>query len=141
MRVLVVEDDPKIASMLAKGLRAKQLDVETVTTGTAALARVNEGGIDLQLLDLGLPDMDGLEVLRRLRAEGNDVRVIVITARSDPADRATANGLGVADYFTKPFAWKQLWTAIGATAGTGSSRPQQREAALDEQLRGQRDER
>jgi len=112
LRVLVVEDDPKIASMLAKGLRAKRIEVETVTTGLDALARVERGGVELALLDLGLPDMDGLEVLRRVRATGNSLRVIVITARSDPADRATAMQLGVADYLTKPFAWKQLWAAI-----------------------------
>ena len=67
-RVLVVEDDPKIAAMLAKGLRVKGLQVETVGLGSEAVARIDEGGIDIQLLDLGLPDMDGLDVLRKLRA-------------------------------------------------------------------------
>jgi DNA-binding response OmpR family regulator len=112
--VLVVEDDPKIAAMLAKGLRARGLGVETVTTGSAAVTRVEEGGIDLQLLDLGLPDIDGLEVLRQLRDCGRQVPVIVITARSDPHDRDTAFGLGVVEYLTKPFAWAQLWSAIDA---------------------------
>lgn len=111
-RVLIVEDDPKIAAMLAKGVRAKGLAVETVATGTAALTRLEQGGIDLHLLDLGLPDLDGLEVLRRLRERGCVVPTIVITARSDPTDRETALALGVAEYFTKPFAWKQLWSAI-----------------------------
>jgi DNA-binding response OmpR family regulator len=110
--VLVVEDDPKIASMLAKGLRAKGFEVETAATGAGALARVEAGGVDLQLLDLGLPDMDGLRVLARMRERGQDVPVIVITARSDPSHRDTAIDLGVADYFTKPFGWKQLWAAI-----------------------------
>ena len=73
LRVLVVEDDPKIASMLAKGLRAKRIEVETVTTGLDALARVERGGVEVALLDLGLPDMDGLEVLRRVRATGNSL--------------------------------------------------------------------
>jgi len=111
-RVLVVEDDPKIASMLGKGLRAKGLEVDTVSTGAAALARIDAGGVDIQLLDLGLPDMDGLEVLEKLVRRGQPVPVIVITARSDPADRDRAVELGVTEYLTKPFAWKQLWAAI-----------------------------
>jgi len=111
-RVLVVEDDPKIAAMLAKGLRAKGLEVETVSTGSEAIARIDDGGIDVQLLDLGLPDIDGLEVLRKLRDQGEQVPVIVITARSDPGDRDAALALGVVEYLTKPFAWAQLWAAI-----------------------------
>ena len=111
-RVLVVEDDPKIAAMLAKGLRAKGLQVETVGLGSEAVARIDEGGIDIQLLDLGLPDMDGLDVLRKLRDRPQPVPVIVITARSDPGDRDTALALGVVRYFTKPFVWSQLWAAI-----------------------------
>lgn len=112
--ILVVEDDPKIAAMLAKGLRRRGHLVETVGTGTEAVDRIERGGIDLQLLDLGLPDIDGLEVLRRLRESERDVPVIVITARSDPHDRDTAIGLGVVEYLTKPFAWTQLWAAIEA---------------------------
>lgn len=110
--VLVVEDDPKIAAMLAKGLRARGHAVETVATGLGAVARVEEGGIDLQLLDLGLPDIDGLEVLHLLRDSGRQIPVIVITARSDPHDRDTAIALGVVEYLTKPFVWAQLWAAI-----------------------------
>jgi two-component system, OmpR family, response regulator len=113
-RVLVVEDDPRIAAMFEKGLRARHLDVETVGTGADALARIRSGGIDVQLLDLGLPDIDGLDLLRRLRAEQPSVPVIVITARSDPRDRQTAIDLGVADYLTKPFDWSQVWAAIDA---------------------------
>ena len=116
MKVLVVEDDPKIAAMLAKGLRAKRFDVEIVSTGLEAVARVEQGGIDVQLLDLGLPDIDGLEVVRRLRQQGHDVPVIVITARSDPQDRELAMELGVTEYLTKPFAWAELWAAVAACA-------------------------
>ncbi len=111
-RVLVVEDDPRIATMLEKGLRARLLDFETVRSGAEAVARINAGGVDVQLLDLGLPDMDGLEVLRLLRDSERSVPVIVITARSDPHDRQTALDLGVAEYLTKPFDWAQLWAAI-----------------------------
>jgi two-component system response regulator QseB len=121
-RVLVVEDDPRIATMFEKGLRARHLDVEIVGTGGDALARMESGGIDVQLLDLGLPDMDGLELLRRLRAERPSVPVIVITARSDPRDGQVAIDLGVADYLTKPFDWSQVWAAIDVCLA-GSPRP------------------
>lgn len=114
VRVLVVEDDPKIAAMLAKGLRARAFDVEAVATGREAVTRIERGDIDVQLLDLGLPDIDGLDVLRELRQRQSTVPVIVITARSDPTDRETALALGVVEYFTKPFSWAQLWAAIEA---------------------------
>ena len=117
--VLVVEDDPRIAAMLAKGLRARGLEVETVTTGAEAVARIDKGGIDVQLLDLGLPDIDGLDVLRKQRDQGQHVPVIVITARSDPGDRETAIGLGVVEYFTKPFSWAQLWAAVNECVADG----------------------
>jgi two-component system response regulator QseB len=113
-RVLVVEDDPKIAMMLEKGLRARRLEVETVRSGAEAVERIKAGGIDVQLLDLGLPDMDGLEVLRLLAEVQRSVPVIVITARSDPRDRQTAIDLGVSQYVTKPFDWSDLWAAIDA---------------------------
>jgi two-component system response regulator QseB len=112
--VLVVEDDPRIAAMLEKGLRARQLTFETVRSGAEAVARIEAGGIDVQLLDLGLPDMDGLDVLRALRDGNRSVPVVVITARSDPADRQAALDLGVVEYLTKPFDWSQLWAAIDA---------------------------
>ena len=113
-RVLVVEDDLRIAAMLEKGLRARGLAFETVSSGAAAVARIEAGGIDVLLLDLGLPDMGGLEVLRFLRERHRAVPVIVITARSDPRDRQTAIDLGVTEYLTKPFDWSQLWAAIDA---------------------------
>jgi DNA-binding response OmpR family regulator len=71
--------------------------------------------VDLQLLDLGLPDIDGLEVLRQLKERGDRVPVIVITSRSDPADRAIAEDLGVNAYLTKPFPLAELIALVGAT--------------------------
>lgn len=110
--VLVVEDDHRIASMLAKGLRTKGYAVEIVLSGAAALERVADGPVDVVLLDLGLPDIDGIDVLRELAARASTVPVIVITARSDPIDREAALELGVAAYLTKPFAWADLSAAI-----------------------------
>jgi DNA-binding response OmpR family regulator len=114
LRVLVVEDDPRIASMVAKGLLARGHGTEIVSTGSAALERLAAGSADVMLLDLGLPDIDGLDVLRRLVADGSSIPVIVITARSDPSDRDAALELGVTAYLTKPFAWSDVWKAIDA---------------------------
>jgi DNA-binding response OmpR family regulator len=76
---------------------------------------VAAGGVDLQLLDLGLPDIDGLDVLRRLQERGEQVPVIVITSRSDPADRATAHELGVDAYLMKPFPLANLLAVVSGT--------------------------
>lgn len=112
--VLLVEDDPKIASLLTKGLRRQGFQVDWVSTGREAIARLDRGGVDLQLLDLGLPDIDGLEVLREARERGMDLPVIIITGRSDPRDRTVALSLGVTAYLTKPFAWAHLLAMIRA---------------------------
>jgi len=112
--VLLVEDDPKIASLLAKGLRREGYRVDWVPTGEESLTRLEEGGIALLLLDLGLPDIDGLEVLREMRQRGMDVPVIVVTGRSDPRDRAIALSRGVRAYLTKPFAWAELLGTVRA---------------------------
>lgn len=113
--VLLVEDDPLIASFVVKALGKWGYDAEWVVKGQDALARVAEGGVDLQLLDLGLPDIDGLEVLRTLRERGSGVPVIVVTSRTDPKDKATALALGVDDYLMKPFALTALLEAVRAS--------------------------
>ena len=113
--VLIVEDDPLIASFIRKALSREGHDVEWVPTGNAALERVAAGGVDLQLLDLGLPDIDGLDVLRRLQERDEQVPVIVITSRSDPADRATAHELGVDAYLMKPFPLANLLAVVSGT--------------------------
>jgi DNA-binding response OmpR family regulator len=110
--LLIVEDDPRIATVLAKGLRKQGFESGSVTQGWDAIARIEAGGVDLLLLDLGLPDIDGLDVLRVLHDRAIDVPVIVITARSDPRDRAAALELGACAYFTKPFAWAEVMAAV-----------------------------
>jgi two-component system, OmpR family, response regulator RegX3 len=112
--VLLVEDDPKIASLLTKGLRRQGFLVEWVSTGEESLARLDMGGVDVLLLDLGLPDIDGLEVLREMRQRGMGVPVIVVTGRSDPRDRVIALSLGIRAYVTKPFAWADLLATVRA---------------------------
>lgn len=113
-RVLVVEDEARIASFLVKGLSARGYEVECAGTGAEAIARTEEGGFDLQILDLGLPDIDGLEVLRMLRIRGVALPMIILTARTDPSDRAAALELGADAYLTKPVVFRELLAAVRA---------------------------
>jgi DNA-binding response OmpR family regulator len=117
MTVLIVEDEPRIANFLAKGLRRQGYDVQCAHTGSEALASTSGGDppIDLVVLDLGLPDIDGLEVLRELRASGSSVPVIVLTARAEQSDRDEALRLGVVEYLTKPLPFPDFLGRVRAS--------------------------
>jgi DNA-binding response OmpR family regulator len=115
MRVLIVEDDDAIARPLAKGLEREGLDVDRVETGTDALDHSATGDFDVVLLDLGLPDRDGFDVCRELRAR-SDVPIIVVTARSEEVDRVVGLELGADDYIVKPFGFRELVARIRAVA-------------------------
>jgi DNA-binding response OmpR family regulator len=119
VNVLIVEDEKRIADFLAKGLLRQDYDVQCAYTGSEALAWTGgeRGGppIDLIVLDLGLPDIDGLEVLRALRASGSDVPVIVLTARTEATDRAEALRLGAVEYLTKPLPFADLLDSVQAS--------------------------
>jgi DNA-binding response OmpR family regulator len=106
--VLLVEDDDHIASPLVRTLEREGYAVERVDAGGPALARVAEGGVALLLLDLGLPDMDGLDVCRRLRADGYDGGVLILTARGGELDRVVGLDVGADDYLAKPFGLAEL---------------------------------
>ena len=122
MRLLVVEDEARIAAFLVKGLTAAGYAVEHVGTGAEAVRRLAPGGTSLIVLDLRLPDMDGFEVLARLRERGDETPVIVLTARSDVHDRVRGLNLGADDYLTKPFAFDELLARVRARLRP-SSRP------------------
>jgi DNA-binding response OmpR family regulator len=113
MRVLIVEDDDAIATPLAKGLEREGLAVDRVATGTDALDRSAAASFDVVLLDLGLPDRDGFDVCRELRAR-SDVPIIVVTARSEEVDRVVGLELGADDYIVKPFGLRELVARIRA---------------------------
>ena len=110
-RVLVVDDEPHLLRTLAINLRAREYTVETAGDGRSALQALHDGGADVVILDLGLPDLDGVEVLRRIR-ESFDVPVIVLSARTDSVDKVEALDLGADDYVTKPFAMDELLARI-----------------------------
>ncbi|MET0628427.1 MAG: response regulator transcription factor [Acidimicrobiia bacterium] len=115
MRVLIVEDDDAIATPLAKGLEREGLTVERVETGAGALVRAEAEAFDVVLLDLGLPDRDGFDVCRELRAR-SDVPIIVVTARAEEVDRVVGLELGADDYIVKPFGFRELVARIRAVA-------------------------
>lgn len=115
--VLLLEDDPLIAAFMTKALRKKGFAVEGFDRGLDALARVSTASAGVLLLDLGLPDIDGLEVLRRLRAAGSELPVVVVTSRSDPGDRVVATALGVHGYIVKPFPLADLVAAVEGSLG------------------------
>lgn len=129
-RILVVDDEPSIVDAVATSLRYEGFDVAEATTGRGALDSVQERAPDLIVLDIMLPDFDGLEVTRRLRARGVEAPVLFLTARDAIRDRLAGLSVGADDYVTKPFALAELVARVHAilrrTAG---------EAAGDQPLR------
>ena len=112
-RVLVVEDDADIADVLRRSLRNEGYEVRTSADGTEALDAAAGFVPDLVVLDLGLPGLDGLEVCRRLRTDG-DVPILMLTARAETEDRVTGLDSGADDYLVKPFERKELLARIRA---------------------------
>jgi DNA-binding response OmpR family regulator len=112
--VLLAEDDPAIADPLSRALQREGYDVRVVGDGPAALDATVEQRVDLLVLDLGLPGMDGLEVCRRLRASGTEMPVLMLTARTDEVDFVVGLDAGADDYVAKPFRLAELLARIRA---------------------------
>jgi two-component system, OmpR family, response regulator len=113
-RVLVVDDEPNIRDLVRVALRFHGFEVTTAATGEEALRHAREGGPQLILLDVMLPDLDGFEVCRRLRTRGDETPVIFLTARDTPTDTVTGLTLGGDDYVTKPFSVAALVARVRA---------------------------
>jgi len=111
-QILIVEDEPRISAFIAKGLRAAGFATLVEPSGVAAVQLALVEPIDLILLDVGLPDIDGFEVLSRLRGQGVGVPVIMLTARTSVADRVAGLQSGADDYVPKPFAFEELLARI-----------------------------
>ncbi|MDR6118763.1 two-component system KDP operon response regulator KdpE [Aeromicrobium sp. SORGH_AS981] len=111
--VLAVDDDAAILRTLGIAMRARGYEVETVADGRSALQSLTERVPDVVLLDLGLPDLDGTEVLRRIR-ETSQVPVVVLSARHESDDKVEALDLGADDYVTKPFGMEELLARVRA---------------------------
>jgi DNA-binding response OmpR family regulator len=114
MRLLVIEDEPDIASALEKGLRQAGYAVDIALDGEEGCELAQVYDYDLLLLDLNLPQMDGLEVCRSLRAECPSLLILMLTARSRPDERVTGLDLGADDYLVKPFHFAELSARIRA---------------------------
>jgi len=131
--VLIVEDDEGIAMPLVRTLGREGYDVERVGEGTTAVSKALEGSVDLMILDLGLPDIDGLEVCRQVRAGGYDGGVLILTARGGELDRVVGLDVGADDYMSKPFGLAELLARTRAllrrSGGNGAAAPEQ---AVDE---------
>ena len=113
-RILIVDDEPQILRALSASLKANGFEIETSADGLSALDRAATWGPDLVILDLGLPDIDGVEVIRRLRG-WSQVPVIVLSARDGRTDKVEALDLGADDYVNKPFAIEELLARSRAT--------------------------
>lgn len=114
MRILVVEDQPKLASNIAAFLEAEAYDVDVRHDGAEGLDRALAGGIDLLVLDVNLPTMDGYTVCRTLRERGSRLPVLMLTARDSRQDVVQGLDLGADDYLTKPFDLTELLARIRA---------------------------
>lgn len=112
LRVLVVDDEPPIRRFLRTSLTAQGYDIVEAEDGTKALEEVRRRSPDLLVLDLGLPGIDGLEVIRRLRGSGVTLPIIVLSSRVDEAGKVEALDLGADDYVTKPFGVEELLARI-----------------------------
>jgi two-component system, OmpR family, KDP operon response regulator KdpE len=113
--VLVVDDEPQIVRALRINLRARHYDVDTALTGASALQQAAQHPPDLVILDLGLPDMDGVDVIAGLRG-WTDAPIIVLSGRADSADKVEALDIGADDYVTKPFGMDELLARMRAAA-------------------------
>lgn len=110
--ILIAEDDTRIAAFVEKGLRAAGYGTDVVHDGVTALQYASHGDYDLMILDIGLPHMDGLEVIEHMRGQGNQLGVIFLTARDSLSDMVAGLESGGNDYITKPFRFEELLARV-----------------------------
>ena len=113
-KILIVDDEPAMRRFLRTSLGAHGYQIIDAETGNDALSLIKRNGVDALLLDLGLPDIDGLEVIKTIRASGSSVPVIVLSSRTDETGKVKALDLGADDYVTKPFGIDELLARIRA---------------------------
>ncbi len=125
-RILIIEDEERISSFIAKGLRSERHQTVIKSDGRSGLDHALSGEVDLVILDIGLPVLDGFQVLSELRASGSSVPVIVLTARDSVADTVSALEGGADDYMAKPFRFAELLARVRLrlrSASTGAGQP------------------
>jgi DNA-binding response OmpR family regulator len=114
MHLLIIEDDPRLAELLGQLLTADRHVVDVAGTGVDGLDLAAVGGVDAIILDIGLPDLSGLEVARRLRERGTGTPILMLTARDTVTDRVRGLDAGADDYLVKPFAFEELAARLRA---------------------------
>jgi DNA-binding response OmpR family regulator len=119
MHLLLVEDDRRLADLVVRLLSGERHVVEHAASGATALDMAGAAGIDAIVLDVGLPDISGLEVARRLRARGSSVPILMLTARDSVSDRVAGLDAGADDYLVKPFAVEELSARVRALGRRG----------------------
>jgi DNA-binding response OmpR family regulator len=124
MRILVVDDEVRLARHISSSLVEAGHDPAIVHDGESALKQIMDTTFDLIVLDVGLPGIDGFEVLRRLRAMKNPTRVLILTARGQVQDRVTGLELGADDYLAKPFAMQELVARVRALSRRFAEKPE-----------------
>ncbi|WP_203657438.1 response regulator transcription factor [Actinocatenispora rupis] len=130
VRVLVVDDEPTLSELLAMALRYEGWDVRSATDGTAAVREAREFRPDAVVLDIMLPDIDGLEVLHRMRSEAPDLPVLFLTAKDAVEDRVAGLTAGGDDYVTKPFSLEEVVARLRGLMRRASRATQQTDAML-----------
>ena len=116
MQILLVEDDHALASALQEALRQQDYAINVVASGEAALYVISTDPPDLVILDLGLPDIDGIEVLKRVRQKEHDLPILLLTARAQVEDKISGLDSGADDYLAKPFEMEELFARLRVLA-------------------------
>lgn len=132
MHILLVDDEERLCHLLRRALRAQRHVVDVVTDGASGLAAAQGGAYDLIILDLGLPDLDGIEVCRRLRAKHVGTPILMLTARDEIEDRVSGLDAGADDYLGKPFALTELLARVRALGRRPRDEPAEPELRLDD---------
>jgi two-component system copper resistance phosphate regulon response regulator CusR len=129
MRILLIEDEKRIADFIARGLEEVGYSVDAAANGQAGLSRLSDVVYDLIILDLMLPDMDGLSVLEKIRNRETSQPVLILSARTSLDDRVKGLDLGADDYLVKPFAFVELLARVRALLRRGQALPERLQVA------------
>ncbi len=131
MHLLLVEDDERLGRVLRRLLEEDRHVVDVATDGESGVDLASADGIDIVILDVGLPDISGLEVARRLRAAGSEVAILMLTARDTVNDRVSGLDAGADDYLVKPFAFEELSARLRALGRRAEGGPRRAEPKIE----------